>query len=171
MTPNAWRRHLGEEAWAHILRGAAAPEGCLDADPAAWRAAATLTAAVEAGFFAPLAPPVETRPTKIEWPTGPIPTAEGLIAYYAAKGIAFTLLRLPQLIRAHAGPMLPRLQETLLAYEEQCGADQVTPLPAWAAHLPLLSGRGRSPSDWAPDTARLGDAIWRETPVATETRR
>jgi hypothetical protein len=123
MGPEAWKRHIGEDAWNHLVHS-----GAIDTDPQ--DLAQILTAATEIGFLAPgAAPRVDARGTRLLWPGGAITvTAEGLRAYYASRGHGFFLLRMSALLRACAGVLMPRLQEILAAYEEQCTLEGVSPV-------------------------------------------
>jgi len=124
MGPEAWKRHIGVEAWDHIGRGIiGAKSPMVDKE-----IAKILTNAAEIGFLVPGEPPrVHPDGTKVLWPNGSATTtAEGLLRWYESKGHGFFLLRVPQLLRACASVLMPRLQEILLAYEEQCMIDGVS---------------------------------------------
>jgi len=135
MGPDAWRRQIGDSAWEYI----AGPEA-RDSVVAAKLTAGVLTRAAEAGFAVPaVAPRVDPRGTKALWPrhrdgdgADPVLLANGLLRSWRAKGSGWVLLRAEQLLRACAGPLLPRLQEVLGSYEAQCEADGVAPLPEQA---------------------------------------
>jgi hypothetical protein len=138
--PDAWKRAIGVQAWNHIMRASAgrSPEDLV---------ADVLTKASEAGFRAPeVAPRVTPEGTRVLWPREdgagtPVLTAAGLEAHYAVRGHGFILLRMPQLVRGAAGSLLPRLQEVLAAYEEQCTTEKVSALPGWADLTVFVGGR------------------------------
>jgi hypothetical protein len=135
MGPDAWKRMIGESAWQHILTrvmdGVVVVESPISTEATLARA---LTAATECGFIAPQkAPTVDPRGTKVLWPDqqgvkGSL-LAMGLLSEWEARGHGFLLLRVRHLLRAVAGPLLPRLQEILAAYEEECELDGVFPTP------------------------------------------
>ena len=136
MGPEAWRRQIGEDAFNHICaheeNNTAATSYAHDIERGV---ADTLTRAVEAGFRAPgVAPTIDPKGTKVLWPGGdendrPVLTAAGLLRLYTLRGHGFLIMRVPQLLRAVAGDLLPRLQEVMAAYEDQCRAEGVEPLP------------------------------------------
>lgn len=122
MGPEAWRRTLAD-AWQHVAG---------EDDPAV--VARVLTRAAEVGFKVPeVAPVVNPGGTKVLWPAGegtvPVLLAQGLLRSWAVRGHGWVLFRAPQLLQACAGPLLARLQEVMAAYEGQCEADGVEPVP------------------------------------------
>lgn len=129
MGPEAWKQALGDSAWNRIAKAAGSDHV----------AANVLTAASEAGFTAPRgkAPVFVEGGTRVLWPLpggGTLAglTAGGLARHYADKGHGFFLFRMRALVDACAGPLLPRLQEILMSYEEQCAIREEDPLPSWA---------------------------------------
>lgn len=131
MGPEAWKRKIGEEAWIHVV-GEYSSGPQQSAEEAV--VADVLTRACEAGFRPPgLQPKVDPAGTKVLWPTPqgdrPVLTAAGLLNYYKRKGHGFVIFRMEQLMRAVAGPLLPRLQEVFAAYEEQCAEEGTPPVP------------------------------------------
>lgn len=135
MTPETWKQRLGEATWQHI---------CRDRD--SQMVADILSRATELGFQAPLQQPKHILGGRaVLWPDGkePMLTADGLIAYMEARGHGFFLLRVRELIEAHRGALMPRLQESILAYDEQCRAKGIEPLPEWANIRPFAGGTGQ----------------------------
>lgn len=135
MGPDAWKRRIGENLFNYVIGE--------DADPDT--VAAVLTRLYEVGWRGPeQAPVINPAGTRVMWPTDDggetALTSEGLERFYVARGHRFYLLRMRQLIRAMAGPLAPRLQEMFAAYEEQCAADNVTPLPEWADWNAFVGG-------------------------------
>lgn len=140
MRASDWRTHIGDSAFEHIVGSANNDEEAV---------ARLLSRAVEAGFVAPMAKPVISPDgAKVLWPreggdgVEPVLTAAGLEKHWRIRGHGWLILRAQQLARAVAGPMLPRLQAIMNAYEEQCQADGVEMLPAdvrW-----FVGGRGES---------------------------
>jgi|TARA_R110000824_G_scaffold82700_3_gene207250 hypothetical protein len=158
MTPEAWKRMIGEPAWVRLARAAGPAQGREE------QVAAILTAASEAGFTVPAqAPTINRSGTVASWPSGLAAlTAEGLRRYWASKGHGFILLRVPQLLKAMDGPLLPRLQEVLMAYEEQCSIDGKAPLPGWADLRYFVGGtRPRLPGS----TRDLTEGLVRDSPA------
>lgn len=141
MGPREWKRLIGESAWQHILthKGLGGDRAVGPSNPETTERvlAGFLTAAVEAGFIAPsLQPIVAPDGSKVLWPrpgtddlVEPVLTAAGLARHYRNRGHGFLIMRVEQLLKAVAGPLLPHLQAIMFAYEEQCTADQVHPLP------------------------------------------
>lgn len=123
MNASGWKLKLGSEPWAHIV-----------GDGEEEAIATALTAACEVGFQAPVRPPEALREGRIVMWSGanPVLTSEGLRAYWRAKGHGFLLLRADELAQSHAGPMLPRLQESILLYEQFCHDQGKDPLPDFA---------------------------------------
>lgn len=120
MTPATWTRHLTAGAWDRLLAVASAEYP----DKAA-QLAAVLTEAQELGWRAPEVAPrfVDPKGDRVVWPgadgapTGVL-TAQGLAAFYKARGHRFFLLRMDVLIRAVGGPLMPWFQSMLAAYHE-----------------------------------------------------
>ena len=162
MTPDAWKRMIGEDVWERLIEAGyhGVPDDAL---------AAILTTASEAGFTAPArAPKINRSGTVASWAPGVLAlTAEGLRRYWAAKGHGFILLRVEQLLKALDGPLLPRLQELLLAYEEQCAVDGKPPLPLWADISPFVGGKADPawPQTQHPTPVTLHDGLYKESPT------
>ena len=111
MGPDAWRRRIGDNLFAYAAKDQ-------DADAVA----EVLTRLYEIGWRGPERTPfVDPAGTRVLWPTDKggetALTAEGLERYYTARGHRYYLLRTAQLLRAMGGPLAPRLQEMLAAYE------------------------------------------------------
>ena len=126
MGPESWMRRIGAEVF-----------GYGKGDEEAEAVADVMTRLYEAGWRGPeVAPRIAPGATKVLWPVGDgheaSITSDGLERYYAGRGSRFYLLRMSQLVRAMAGPLAPRLQEMLAAYEEQCARDGLSPIPPWA---------------------------------------
>lgn len=142
MKPEAWKRRIGADTWKYLIESLNVVDvGVEDV------AAEVLTRLYEVGWRGPERPPrVDPRGVKVLWPSAdgdiPVLTSEGLEAYWRARGHRWVLLRAPQLCRAMAGPLAARLQEMLAAYEEQCRADEVEPIPAWADWTTIVGGEG-----------------------------
>lgn len=142
MGPEMWKRKLGETVWKHLQKTELPDEAI----------AGLLDKAVDVGFRAPERPPViNPAGTFVTWPGGKTGiTAAGLANYYRARGHAYFILRMEQLISAAGGLLLPRLQELIAAYEEQCEADGVDPLPVRDR---IVVGSGikdlATPQDWS----------------------
>lgn len=122
-TAESWIRAIGKTAWEHVLG---------DEDPVA--VAEILARAVEVGFTAPAVRPVVTAGgRRVLWagPSGTVPvlTAQGLLGHWEGRRHRFLILRVGPLLRAVAGLSLPRLQEIMLAYEDQCSQEGVELLP------------------------------------------
>jgi hypothetical protein len=158
MGPEAWKRQLGEDAWNHIV-GEVAEEkweggGALYANDG-WeerQAADILTRACEGGFRPPgLRPTIDPNGTKVLWPAPgggmrPVLTALGVLRLYQGRGHGFVILRVEQLLKAVAGPLLPRLQEIFSAYEEQCETDTINALPVnWRV---FVGGQDEQQDGW-----------------------
>jgi len=154
MTPDAWKRMLGEPAWNALIEAGYTPEEPDDA------LAAILTKASELGFTVPAeAPQLNSAGTKTFLPSGLAAlTATGLRRFWASRGHGFILLRVEQLLRAVDGPLLPRLQEMLLGYEEQCFHEGVTAIPNGADDRVFVGGvgdyRGQRQGDLAMSVLR-----------------
>lgn len=123
MGPDAWKQALGSSAWEYLTERH---------NPDA--VAEILTRASEAGWVAPTLKPSIIQGRKVLWPTAQNGvtvqlTARGWGEYWRAKGHGWLLLRVPELMYAVAGPLLPRLQEILGAYEEVCTADSLPVVP------------------------------------------
>lgn len=158
MTPGAWKRVLGESAWGHICAGS-------DEDTTA----TVLSRASEVGFRGPaVAPAVIREGRAVLWPDSrePVLTADGLWAYWQSKGHGFLLLRAKELVESHRGPLLPRLQESMLIYEEHCRAHGVDPLPAWADLTMFVGGSGAH----TPGASDFLTALSVESPEPTRQR-
>jgi len=147
MGPDAWKRRLTPENWDYLMKtpNGGSPEALL---------AGVLTRLYEIGWRGHEVPPrIDPAGTKVVWPGPgdngiPVLTSEGLERFWDGKGHRFLLLRAPQACRAMAGPLAPRFQEFLAAYEEQCHADDVAPLPDYADLDVFVGGEGtntRSP--------------------------
>jgi len=132
MNANGWKLKLGEDAWNHIVGDGAQAE-CI---------AEALTRATEVGFAAPVRAPEAVREGRVVLWAGadPVLTADGLSAYWKAKGHGFMLLRAEALVRSHAGPMLPRIQESILLYEQWCADNGLDPLPDFADFRYFVGG-------------------------------
>lgn len=143
MNAEQWRRTIGPQLFNHIVQ--VASEG--DNTPIEERVAAALSHATEMGFTAPVHPPrVSKRGTATLWPGGEqVLTTTGLLDYYDSRGHKFYLLRVPQMLRGHRGPLAARLQETLALYEAQCEVEGVEPLPDYA-DCDLFVGGGKKPA-------------------------
>tara|TARA_R110000751_G_scaffold85896_9_gene171279 strand:+ start:1996 stop:2451 length:456 start_codon:yes stop_codon:yes gene_type:complete len=107
--------------------------------------AAVLTRAYELGWRGPERPPaIDPRGLRVFWPTltgtTPVLTSEGLLNYWSGRGHRWILLRAEQACLAMSGPLAARWQEFLAAYEAQCRADGVTPLPDWADWRVFVGG-------------------------------
>lgn len=155
MTPTAWKQALGETAWNHIMKAKAngGPEEFL---------AEVLNRATEVGFQAPVrAPQINPEGTKLLWDTTdknqkvPALTATGLLEHWEDRGHGWLLMKLPQLMRAVRGPMLPRFQELWIAYESQCEIEEVNPLPVISGQTPRYFAGGAD----SVSVAAMGQAI------------
>tara|TARA_R110002126_G_scaffold50022_7_gene137870 strand:+ start:145 stop:639 length:495 start_codon:yes stop_codon:yes gene_type:complete len=147
MTADSWRQTIGRPLFDHLV-GVAGD----DNQPIEDRIAAVLSVATEMGFTAPVqAPRVDPAGTKTLWPREdgrgvvPVLTTEGLLRYYEDKGHSWFLLRMPQMLRGHRGPLAARLQETLALYEAQCRAEGVEPLPDYADCRLFVGGSQPAP--------------------------
>lgn len=148
MKPEAWKRRIGKDnfewlAKALLQADEQAVQSRLDGnvyeDDHEQMTAAVLTQLYEIGWRGPeKAPKLSAEGTRTLWPSAdgshmvPVLTSKGLEQFWRAKGHGWLLLRMPQACRAMAGPLAPRFQEMLAAYEEQCAADSLPTLPAWA---------------------------------------
>lgn len=152
MQAESWKRQIGDEVFDYIV-DAVEPDDENRADVEE-DVAAFLTAAAEVGFTVPTIPPkIDPRGTRVFWPrhdggSTAFLTAQGLVEHYAVRGQGFFLLRVRQLVRGCAGPLFPRLQEVLAAYEDQCEAEGVDPVPE---HTPgfVVGGKGPIKREWA----------------------
>ena len=142
MKPEAWKRRIGRQTWDYLLADLDVVDVGVEGV-----AAEVLTSLYEAGWRGPERPPaIDPRGVKMLWPSldgksdTAVLTSEGLHAYWMARGHRWVLLRASQLCRAMAGPLAPRLQEMLAAYEEQCQADEVAPIPEWADWAVIVGG-------------------------------
>ena len=154
MTPTGWRAAIGPSLFNRLVAvayaNATAPGGIilpassdLEAEDMADVVAAVLSEATEMGFSAPVvAPRVSDGGTATLWPRGEqVLTTTGLLDYYIRRGHKFFLLRMPQMLRAHRGPLAARLQEALALYEAQCEAEGVEPLPDYADCRLFVGGK------------------------------
>ncbi len=148
MTVTSWRRAIGDAAFNYIVLGTS---GVAHSDTYAsqvqgvhaQQVAEILTRAFEMGWRAPMGNPgVSAEGTRVLWPSGAVLTARGLLRHWQIRGHGFLLLRVDQLLKAVAGPLLPRLQEMLTAYEAQCEVDRVAPLGEGADLRVFVGGEG-----------------------------
>ena len=143
MTEEAWRRRIGEEGWRYVTD---LPVKLLDEGNPEEVAAEILTRLYEVGWRGPERPPrVDPRGTRVLWPSAmggnvAVLTSEGLAEYWAARGHRWLLLRTEQACKAMAGPLAARWQEFLAAYESQCDADNIDPIPEWADWRVFVGG-------------------------------
>lgn len=132
MSPEVWKRKIGESAWKHMLGEIVVTPPGVEED-ADYMLAAVLDRAVEAGWRAPeREPKISPKGTAVLWPgeeSRPVITPKGLLDYYRAKGHAYVILRIENLLRGVGPLLLPRLQEIMMAYEQDCLKDGVSPLP------------------------------------------
>ena len=141
MQPKSWKRRLGEEAYAYIVENIDITESGLESVLAEF-----LTRLYEIGWRGQEdVPRLDPEGTKVLWPSTdgdgtPVLTSRGLEKFWTQRGHGWVLLRAPQLARAMAGPLAPRLQEMLAAYEEQCAADGVAAIPEWADWSVFVGG-------------------------------
>tara|TARA_R110002020_G_scaffold27266_11_gene87965 strand:+ start:470 stop:964 length:495 start_codon:yes stop_codon:yes gene_type:complete len=142
MQPKSWKRRIGDEAYNYLtsdlpIHPDASIEDVL---------ASILTRLYEIGWRGQEdIPRIDPNGTKVLWPGPneegiPVLTSKGLEKFWTQRGHGWVLLRAPQLVRAMAGPLAPRLQEMLAAYEEQCEADEVDPIPEWADWSVFVGG-------------------------------
>lgn len=139
MTPQQWKQKLGPSVWNRIANAHSQTYASTFATQTAQlesMVAEVLTEATTLGFtFPEKAPVVNDRGTAMLWPGGAALTAHGIAEHMRLKGHGFFLLRVPQLMKAIAPTqILARFQEIMGAYEEQCAADQVEPLPVTDGH-------------------------------------
>lgn len=132
MQPRSWHRVIGKSLFNHLSR-VAVEAGC-PVEVADAVVAQVLGHACEMGFTAPVAAPrVSAGGTATLWPKGEqVLTTSGLLDFYERRGHKFFLLRMPQMLRGHRGPLAARLQESLALYEAQCDAEGVSALPDYA---------------------------------------
>lgn len=140
MKPESWKRRLGDEAYTYLTDNLLINAGIEEV------LAELLTRLYEIGWRGQEdIPRIDPNGTKVLWPGNdgegiPVLTSKGLEKYWTQRGHGWVLLRAPQLVRAMAGPLAPRLQEMLAAYEEQCEADEVEPIPEWADWSVFVGG-------------------------------
>ena len=165
MQPEAWKRRIGAENFDWLVetlskaneKSVQARIDGHDVSPHDQREAAVsavMTQLYELGWRGPEKPPkLSIEGTRTLWPSAdgthmvPVLTSEGLERFWKAQGHAWLLLRVPQVCRGMGGPLAPRFQEMLAAYEEQCCADGLKVLPDWAdwnvfvgGELPTVDG-------------------------------
>jgi hypothetical protein len=139
MQPKAWTRRVNAETMEFLTKD-------LPLDDAEGTTAELLTRLYEVGWRGPqVAPAIDPRGTKVLWPAEdsegiPVLTSEGLAQWWEERGHEWVLLRAGTLARAMAGPLAPLLQEVLAAYEEQCEATGVIPMPPWADWRVFVGG-------------------------------
>jgi len=142
MEASAWKRRLGDTGWQYLID---LPVKKLDRGEPEEIVAAVLTRAYELGWRGPeRAPAIDPRGLKVFWPTmtgtTPVLTSAGLLNYWRQRGHRWMLLRVEQACVAMAGPLAARWQEFLAAYEAQCQADGVRPIPDWADWKVFVGG-------------------------------
>jgi hypothetical protein len=143
MTKEAWKRRLGESAWRFVTN--LTIDTLEERDPEEV-VAEILTRLYEAGWRGPeIQPVIDPRGTKVMWPSASgssfnTLTAEGLHRFWSGRGHKWILLRLEQACKAMAGPLMPRFQEVLAAYEAQCDKEQIATLPEWADWVVFVGG-------------------------------
>mgnify|MGYP003659145409 CR=1 FL=1 len=137
MRSETWRRRIGAEPWNFIIG---------DSDPDV--VAEVMTRAYEMGWRGPeVQPRIDPEGSRVVWPStdkagvGSL-TANGLIRHYEKLGNRWYLLRMPQLLRSVAGPLMSRLQEILTSYEAQCVAEGLEPLSEELDVAVFVGGEG-----------------------------
>jgi len=144
MQQQAWKRRISKETFDYLtsdLDVRSVETAGIDAV-----VAEVLTKLYEVGWRGPEQPPViDARGTKVLWrgDSGekiPVLTSEGLLQFWKGRGHRWLILRVDQVCRGMAGPLAARLQEVLAAYEEQCEADAVDPIPEWADWRGFVGG-------------------------------
>ena len=127
-----WRERIGPSAWDALLR--------VEAEPHPEYLAALLTRAHELGMQIPSKTPVVTGGRVVFEGEGGVLTAQGLLRFWKTKGHQFLLLDLDVLLAAVAGPLLPRLQELLAAYQGELDRRGQSSLPPWADITVFVGG-------------------------------
>ena len=137
MQPESWRRRLGNDIWHYVCDQFKVED-----------VAEVLTKLYEVGWRGPeVEPKIDPQGLKVFWPAsgshgvGAL-TSEGLAKFYRDRGHRYFLLRSEQACRAMGGPLAPRFQEFLVAYETQCRAEGLDPLPDFADWEVFVGGEG-----------------------------
>ena len=146
MQAESWKRRIGEEAFNFLMKDITL--GNLEDQVGGLEAVVSsiMTNLYEIGWRGQEhTPKIDPRGTKVLWPSDdgngvPVLTSRGLEQFWTERGHHWVLLRAPQLARGMAGPLAPRLQEMLAAYEEQCEADEVVAIPEWADWITFVGG-------------------------------
>ena len=144
MKPQAWKRTIGKEAFEYLTSDLDITQ--LEEIGLEGIVAEVMTKLYEIGWRGQEhTPKIHPAGTRVLWPSKdgegiPVLTSKGLEKYWTDRGHQWVLLRVAQLTRAMAGPLAPRLQEMLAAYEEQCEADEVVAIPPWADWQVFVGG-------------------------------
>lgn len=125
MTAEQWKEQLGEDAWNYICGGSPMQE---PHEFGQTIIASLLSRLTEVGWTPPKTKAQVSRgATAVKIGDSTALTARGLLQHWQSKGHGWLLFRLEPLMKAVAGPLLPRLQQIWTAYEAQVAEDDLRP--------------------------------------------